>query len=66
MTVAEKIEVMKEKTRKARERQEDDPSKMIQRSIKQELMSFKTNSNLHKICITGGPCAGKTTALAMI
>jgi hypothetical protein len=41
---------------------------LIQRSIKQELLlsSTKTNVNLHKICITGGPCAGKTTALAML
>lgn len=43
-----------------------DPIALIQNSIKHQLLHSKTNDNLHKICITGGPCAGKTTALAML
>ena len=50
----------------SKEEEKIDPNVMIQRSIKTELMYMKNNVNLHKICITGGPCAGKTTALAML
>ncbi len=47
---------------------------IMQKSIKQDLEDFafkrkmqdKGEIFLHRICITGGPCAGKTTALAMI
>jgi signal recognition particle GTPase len=46
--------------------EEFESSLFVQKSIKQELLSSKSNVNLHKICITGGPCAGKTTALAMM
>lgn len=45
----------------------NDPNVLIQQSIKHDLnITLERNSNLHKICITGGPCAGKTTALAML
>ncbi len=29
-------------------------------------MKHKSNVAIHKICITGGPCAGKTTALTVL
>ena len=49
----------------SKEEEKIDPSVLLQRSIKQELLYKKANNDsLHKICITGGPCAGKTTALA--
>lgn len=41
-----------------------DPNNYIQSQIKHELRQTKRNENLHKLLITGGPCAGKTTALA--
>ena len=49
----------------------DDLSQYIQQSIKQDLMQAEggrrpSTEQIHKICITGGPCAGKTTALAML
>ena len=48
------------------EKDQFDPSIFMQQQIKHELLQAKTNENLHKICITGGPCAGKTTALAVL
>ena len=50
----------------SKEEEKIDPNILIQRSIKQDLTMIKNSDNLHKICITGGPCAGKTTALAML
>jgi predicted NACHT family NTPase len=48
----------------SKEEEKVDPNVLIHRSIKQELLYVKNSDSLHKICITGGPCAGKTTALA--
>jgi hypothetical protein len=48
------------------ERDKFDPNSFMQQQIKSELLSVKSSVNLHKICITGGPCAGKTTALAVL
>ncbi len=50
----------------SKEEEKIDPNILIHKSIKQELTLIKNSDSLHKICITGGPCAGKTTALAML
>ena len=43
-----------------------DPNFFMQQQIKNDLQNTKSSVNLHKLCITGGPCAGKTTALAVL
>jgi len=54
------------KSKLEEEKDRFDPNFFIQQQIKNELQNLKSSVNLHKLCITGGPCAGKTTALAVL
>lgn len=54
------------KSKVEEEKDRFDPNFFMQQQIKNELQNLKSSVNLHKLCITGGPCAGKTTALAVL
>jgi len=76
--LALKKEKLKKKTEESKEEEEEEkngndsenPSTSIFRSLDKQLnrKRFKMSSDslITRICITGGPCAGKTTALAEV